>query len=117
MRSETDRLPKGQSYPLKPSLLAAALAAANIEIDTFLMRSRRSVGAFNVNFWVPNQNVSHERLHILVGAIPTVRLAEVSAHTETVLLPRLIAWVGNILSLDERSVVRRDGQTLILGPL
>lgn len=117
MRSEKDPLPKGLCYPLKPSALEAALKVAKIEIDTSLVRSRRSVGAFNASFWVPNQNVPYERLNILVGAIPAIRLAEVSARIETILLPRLVSWIENILSLDEQSVIRRDGQALILGPL
>ena len=38
MQSETAKLPKGQSYPLKPMALEAAMASANINIDLHLIR-------------------------------------------------------------------------------
>lgn len=117
MRSETEPLPKGQSYPLKPSTLAAALEAAGIEIDASLVRVRQSVGLFNAHFSPPNPNVPYERLYIQLGSVPTVKSAGVAAHTETILMPRLIKWIGDILSTDEKSPIRREQQTLCLGPL
>ncbi|NKJ03035.1 hypothetical protein FHW92_005146 [Novosphingobium sp. SG707] len=37
--SETAKLPKGQSYPLKPSILKAALVTAQVSVVTHLVRS------------------------------------------------------------------------------
>jgi hypothetical protein len=117
MRSETEPLPKGQSYPLKPSFLAAALDSAGIGIDVHLVRVRRSTGLFNAHFWPPNPDVPHERLYIQLGSVPTATLADITGNAETVLVPRLVKWIGDILSADERSPVRREQQTLHLGPL
>jgi hypothetical protein len=52
MNSETGKLPKGQSYPLKPSLIAAALAEAGIDIDVHLIRSPGDL--FDAHFWPPH---------------------------------------------------------------
>ncbi len=67
MNSATAKLPKGQSYPLRPSVLEAALADAALQIDTHLSRTPGKL--FDAHFWPPNENVSHERLYVRAGTV------------------------------------------------
>jgi hypothetical protein len=112
-KSETEKLPKGQSYPLKPSQFEAALAAAGISIDTHFMR-RPSRRLFDVHFWPPNPNVSYERFYITIGAVPSEDAREVRLRVESILLPQTINWMSEILSLDTRSPIRREQQFIAL---
>jgi len=88
MRSETAKLPKGHSYPLKPTTLEAALARAGISIDLHLIRSPG--GLFDAHFWPPNHNLPHERLYVRAGSVPTDRAADARHRMETVVIPSLV---------------------------
>lgn len=115
MRSETAKLPRGQSYPLKPSALADALAGAGIRIDAHLIR--RPGDLFDAHFWPPNDNVPHERLYVRAGSVSAERAARARHQVEEMMLPRLVEWIGGLLSADARSPMRREQQALDLGPL
>ena len=112
MKSKTGKLPRGQSYPLKPSTLEAALAGAVIGIDTFLTRGHGEL--FDAFFWPPNPNVPYERLYIRIGSVASERAAEARLRMEEVMLPGLIQWIADILAQDVRSPVRREQQRLVL---
>lgn len=113
MRSETGKLPKGHSYPLKPSTLEAALSGAGIGIDGHLIRSPGEL--FDAHFWPRNENVSHERLYVRAGSVPSERDAEARLHAENVIVPELVRWIANILAEDTKSPIRREQQVLDLG--
>lgn len=113
MKSETQKLPKGQSYPLKPSFLVAALENAGISIDAHLIRAPGDL--FDAHFWPPNENVPHERLYLRAGTVSAERAADARQHVEEIMVPRLVGWVAEILSTDVRSPVRREQQWLDLG--
>jgi hypothetical protein len=113
MKSETAKLPKGQSYPLKPSRLAAALVDAGIGIDVYLVRSPG--GLFDAYFWPSNHNVPYERLYIRMGSVSAERAALARSRMEEVLLPGLIRWISGILAADVKSPTRRKEQMLNLG--
>lgn len=112
MISETAKLPKGQSYPLKPSTLEAALADADVTIATHLIRSSGKL--FDAHFWPANPNVPHERLYVRVSSVPNEQAKTARHRIETEILPALISWIGNILAQDQRSPVRREQQYLDL---
>jgi hypothetical protein len=112
MESETRKLPRGQSYPLKPSALEAALADARIAIDTHLIRSPGDL--FDAYFWPPNHNIPHERLYIRIGSVPSERAADARRHVESVMIPTLVKWIADILVRDRKSPVRREQQRLVL---
>ena len=112
MKSETGKLPKGHSYPLRPSSLEAALEGAGIVIDTHLIRSPGDL--FDAHFWPPNENVPHERLYVRAGSVPVTTTATEQARVETVSIPSLIRWLSDILAQSHRSPVRREKQTLTL---
>jgi hypothetical protein len=115
MQSETAKLPKGQSYPLKPTALEAALASANISIQLHLTRSPS--GLFDAYFWPSNPNVSYERLYVRAGSVPKERSAEVRHRMETVVIPSLVKWIADILAQDRNSPVRREQQRIDLSPV
>ena len=112
MKSETAKLPKGQSYPLRPSTLEAALVSASVEVDTHLIRSPGNL--FDAHFWPPNENVPYERLYVRAGSVLAVEAADARAWIETVAIPALIEWISGILSQDPASPLRREKQVLNL---
>ncbi len=110
MKSETAKLPKGQSYPLRPSSLKAMLEGAGIAIDTHLIRSPGPL--FDAHFWPPNENVPYERLYIRAGTVAAEDGAKERERIETVALSALARWLSNILAQDRLSPIRREKQTL-----
>lgn len=112
MKSETAKLPKGQSYPLKPSALEAMLATARIDLDTHLIRSPGKL--FDAHFWPRNAKIPHERLYVRAGSVPAEHAAGTRDRIENQALPALVEWIGNILAQDPQSPVRREQQYLDL---
>lgn len=110
MKSETAKLPKGQSYPLKPSILEAALANASVEVDTHLIRSPGNL--FDAHFWPPNENIPYERLYVRAGSVSIADAANTRDWVETAVIPALIEWVVGILAQDPASPMRREQQAL-----
>jgi len=114
MKSEKAKLPKGHSYPLRPTALEAALSAAGIAIDTSLIRSPGNL--FDAHFWPPNENVAYERLYVRAGSVPIAEATEARRQIEDVTLPALVKWIGDILALDRKSPIRREQHYLNLKP-
>jgi hypothetical protein len=110
VRSETGKLPKGESFVLKPSVLSAALAEAGVVIETHLIRNAGTL--FDAHFWPPSHDVPYERLHIRAGSVPRSNAAAARAHVETEVVPRIVAWIADILSRDAESPVRREQQVM-----
>jgi len=113
MKSETAKLPKGQSYPLRPSVLEAALSGAGVGIDTHLIRSPGRL--FDAHFWPPNENLPYERLYVRAGSVPAEEATNARKRMEEVAVPALVAWIAKISSLDSKSPVRREKQFFNLG--
>lgn len=113
MRSQTGKLPKGESYVLKPSVLSAALAEAGIAIDAHLVRNPGTL--FVAHFWPPNENVPYERLYVQAGSVPREQAAAVRRHLEAVAVPQILAWISGIMSRDVNSPVRREKQAIRIG--
>jgi hypothetical protein len=111
MNSETGKLPKGHSYPLKPSVLASALAEAGVDIDVHLVRAPGVL--FDAHFWPPH-NQPHERLYIRIGTVPSDRARIARSQMEEVVVPRLVQWITGILAADPKSPVRNKEQYLSL---
>lgn len=114
MQSETAKLPKGHSYPLKPTVLEASLASANISIEVHLIR--QPGGLFDAHFWPANANVPHERLYVRAGSVPKERAAEARHRMETVVVPSFVKWIADILAQDRNSPARREQQVIDLNP-
>jgi hypothetical protein len=110
MRSNTARLPKGESYPLKPAKLEQALASANISIDVYLTRTPGNY--FQAEFWPPNPRVPYERLYIQAGSVLSEVASNARSEMDGTALPALVNWIAGILARDPRSPVRRERQSL-----
>jgi hypothetical protein len=103
-------LPKGQSYVLKPSVLSAALAKGGVAIDTHLIRNRGTL--FTIDFWPPSPDVPYERLYICAGSVPQSRARAARSYVEAEAVPRIVAWIADILSRDVDSPARREKQVM-----
>lgn len=116
MISETARLPRGQSYVLKPSALASALEAAGVTIDTHLVR-RPSRIFIDANFWPP-RTLPYDRLYVTAGTVPREQAERARLFVERKGLPDLVAWIVDIMGRDPASPVRREVQMMrILFPV
>lgn len=114
MKSETSKLPKGQSYPLKPTALEAAFKNANVTIDVHLISKPGDL--FDAHFWPPNDWMPHERLYIRAGTVAKEKASAARIRMETNIIPSLVEWIGGILALDSNSPVRREQQRLEIKP-
>ncbi|MGF6227694.1 hypothetical protein QFZ27_001649 [Inquilinus ginsengisoli] len=116
MISETAKLPKDQSYVLKPSALASALQAAGVTIDTHFVRAPSRI-FIDANFWPPH-NLPHDRLYVTSGTVPREQAERARLFVEHKALPDLAGWIADIMSRDPASPVRREAQLMrILFPV
>ena len=113
--SETGKIPKGYGYIVKPSSLVSALRAAGVELDTRLVR-HHAERLFDAYFWPPAPNVPSERLYITAGSARARDLPELRQRVEREALPTLVRWISGIVSLDQRSPIRRESQSIELLP-
>jgi hypothetical protein len=112
--SETDKLPKGQSYPLKPMKLAEALSAEGISIDVHLVRGPGV--RFDVYFWPPRPGIPHDRLYVCTGTVHSEQAADARQKIESTTLPAMATWLANLLKEDPRSPNRQQEQWFDLSP-
>ncbi len=110
MKSATAKLPKGQSYPLRPSKLEEALASAGLSIDVYLTRAPGRF--FNAHFWPLSADIPYERIYIQAGSVPSDEASNARAEIETSALPALVRWIRGILAQDEKSPARRERSEL-----
>ena len=110
MKSATAKLPKGQSYPLRPSKLEEARASASLSIDVYLTRAPGKF--FNAHFWPPSPDLPYERGYVQAGSVPSDEASSARAEIESTALPALVRWIGRILASDEKSPARRERQEL-----
>jgi hypothetical protein len=104
------KAPKGMGYPLKSSVLVAALAEAGISIDLQLSFNDGHI-FFDAFFWPPNPNVPYERLYVRAGAVPANEIRDARLDLENVVLPGLVAWMKEILALPKNAPRRREKQS------
>jgi hypothetical protein len=108
MDIEKSPLPKSMSYVMKSSVLDEALSQSSIKVDTTL---RYTPGRFfDAHFWPPNPNVPHERVHVVVGAVPASAGHVARQYVKGAVIPEFISWLAGILSLPQGSPVRREKQ-------
>lgn len=111
MDSRKDKLPDGRSYPLRPSLLEAAIAEARLQLPVKLTRwdykrkqtleatfSPEPGLATDVGFWV------------VCGAVPSDQVAVIRECLENEGIPQFIQWAREMEELDERSPRRSKPQ-------
>jgi hypothetical protein len=109
VQTEKAKLPKGMSYPLRASFLINALAAANLTIDTQLINAPSRI-FLDAHFWPPNAAVPHERLYVRASAVLAQEASAAREYVESSVIPELIAWIQQLLSLPEQSPTRASQQ-------
>ncbi|HEX8666979.1 MAG TPA: hypothetical protein VF727_01235 [Allosphingosinicella sp.] len=112
MESRTDKLPKGRSYPLKPSALSSAVDAAKLTLPVELTRWDKFGPCFTARFYPdgawPGKN--DEFFWVSCKAVSSDQAAAVRAVIEREAIPQFIEWARSIEALDARSPVRREKQ-------
>ncbi|MDB6024209.1 MAG: hypothetical protein JWM68_432 [Verrucomicrobiales bacterium] len=103
--SSKDKLPKGLSYVLKTSQLERALLDAGIDCEVSLNYWIPQSGSSILQgmYWLPNENVSHARVYVRAGVVPSASRAAASEALVSSGLPRFIDWLQAILALPENS--------------
>jgi hypothetical protein len=113
VKSRSEKLPKGRSYPIKPLLLAAAVENSGISLPVELTQWDRYDHAFHADF-LPNgwpKRAEHELIWVHCRAVPSSRAAEARAKIEAEIIPQFIRWAREIDALDARSPIRREKQS------
>lgn len=104
-----EKIPRGFSYPLKTSELIAAYDSAEINTETILNYSFNPAN-FRIHFWPPNVNINHERLYIVIGAVPTESAYAAGEIIKSKIIPDFIKWIKNLLLLPVNSPMRNQSQ-------
>lgn len=109
-----DRLPKGQSYALKPSVLEAALTEAGARTPTTLYQRYhgwwQSGVIFRADFYRVEQS-GIEALTVISRALPSEQRAAARRYIESEVIPAFIEWIKWLETLPENSTVRREKQS------
>lgn len=112
MQSQTEKLPKERSYPLKPSMLAAALEDAGIAIRVTLTRWDKFDVTLQARFYPDAwwSGEGGEMIWVSCKAVSSNDVSVIRAAVESEGVARLVEWAKGIEALDARSPIRREQQ-------
>ena len=111
MESRKEKLPKGRSYPLRPSSLERAIGDAGVELPVKLTRwDYRRKGTFEAVFYPEGSFPEELCFWVSCGAVPSERVADIRGPLETHCIPKFIRWAKEIEALDPKSPRRREPQ-------
>ena len=111
MRSWKKKPPKGRSYPVRPSILEAAIAGAGIKLPVELARIDSSnEGAFNASYAPPGSFPKGELFEVTCQSVPSERALELRSALEAEAIPQFVEWAKGIEALDGHSPIRREHQ-------
>jgi len=98
------------SFMLKTKQLEDLLEINEVNMHIDLVYS--NIGStFDAFFWLPNENISYNRLYIRVGILPKEEIYQAKEEIEKIVLPEFIIWLKNILALVNNSeYIRHDAQ-------
>jgi hypothetical protein len=109
MESRKEQLPKGRSYPLKPSLLERAIADARLKLPVRLTRwDYKKNETFEAHFFPQGSWPEEICFWVSCGAAPSNRAAEIRSLLEAECIPKFIRWAKEIEALDLKSPRRRE---------
>jgi hypothetical protein len=111
MDARKEKLPKGRSYPLKPSSLQKAIGDAHLQLPVRLTRwDYKGEETFEATFYPEGSWPEELCFWVSCGAAPSERVAEIRDALETECIPRFIQWAKEVEALDARSPRRREHQ-------
>ena len=113
METRTEKLPKGRSYPLKPSALSSAIDRARLTLPVRLTRWDRFDPAFEAHFYPDGTwpGTDGEFFWVSCKAVSSDQAAALRTLVEREAIPQFVDWARSIEGLDPRSPVRRQQQT------
>ncbi|WP_156358181.1 hypothetical protein [Sphingobium sp. Leaf26] len=113
MLSSKDKLPKGRSYPLKPSELERAISHHDLRLPVEFTRWDKFDDVLQASFYPDGSWPGHDGDFIWVycKAVPSEIRTAISSKMLTEAIPQLMAWAKNIESLDAKSTIRREKQS------
>ena len=116
MRIVKDRLPKGLGYPLKSSVLQAAMEAAGVQTEATLFKHSGSFWQtrplFHASFSPPGQLVDNQEEVLWIGcrAVPADVCHDARSALEGQIIPSFIEWITKLEALPSNSPIRRETQ-------
>ena len=114
MRSWKKDAGKGRSYPLRPSVLEAAIADAGIVTPVELARTGSSnQPAFRAIYSPPGSFPKGELFALTCRSVPSECAKDVRTALEAEAIPQFIEWAKRIAALDANSPVRREHQHFV----
>lgn len=113
MESTTEKLPKGRSYPLKPSKLASAVEEARLALPVELTRWDRYDAALKADFYPDGEwpGKEGEFFWVRCRAVPADNASALRSVLESQAIPRFVEWAKSIEALHACSPIRREKQT------
>ena len=111
---EKDKLPKGQSYPLKTTTMLDALKEGLVGAHPHFVFRHGGV-VFEAFFWFPNHRISYNRLYIRCGSVKSADCKSTREALVNEVLPRFIAWAREVENLPIGSPKRWDESHLYFG--
>ena len=111
MRSWQKKPPKGRSYPVRPSVLEAAIAEAGITLPVELARIDTSKEAAFSASYAPSDSFPMGEVFLLTcRSVPSERALDVRSALEAEAIPQFVEWAKRIEALDFHSPIRRERQ-------
>ena len=112
MKSTTEKLPRGRSYPLKPSKLASAVDEA-LSLPVELTRWDKFDAVLKAQFFPAGEwpGKDGEFFWVSCKAVPSEQAPEVRHILERDAIPQFVEWAKAIEAQDARSPIRREKQT------
>ncbi|MBE9597980.1 hypothetical protein [Pedobacter sp. MC2016-24] len=103
------KVPKGLSYIIKSSQLKALFEELKLDIDVSVNYSVSKEGpegirVFECLYWLPNMNVSYDRLYITIGTVNISNKEKISILLKE-LFPKFKEWILFLLSQPENSTL------------
>lgn len=113
MESQKDKLPKGRSYPLKPSELERAVLESGLQLRVEFTRWDKFEPVLQANYYPDGSwsGRSGDFIWIYCKAVESASANAINARLLSEALPRLLKWAKHIEGLDARSPVRREKQS------
>lgn len=116
MRIVKDKLSEGQGYPLKASLLKAAMSAAKVQTEATLYQHNsarwRDRPFFYASFSPPGQLIDNQEEVLSIGcrAVPGCVCNAARLVLQEDIIPAFIEWITKLEALPGNSPIRRERQ-------
>ena len=106
-----EKIPAQYCYMLKTKQLESLLKINEVNMHIDLCYTRGIGPTIDAFFWLPNENISYDRLYVRVGVLPKEEMSQAKAKIEEIVLPEFAIWLKSILALVNNSeYIRHDAR-------